>query len=328
MMTRILSCCTLAALALTGCNELQSALAPRGDEARRVALLTWILFAGAAAILFAVGGALALAIAGPCRWRRALGGERAIRLGGIAFPMVTLTILLGYGVWLMRETIASDRPAALRVEITGEQWWWRVAYADQGGIRLSEANEIRIPVGREIDLVLRSADVIHSFWVPSLGGKLDMIPGRTNTLRLRADRPGIYRGQCAEYCGGPHALMALEVVALPEAEFAAWLRSAGPQPSAPASIGERRGSELFQAAGCGACHAIRGTEAAGTIGPDLSRVGQRRFLAAATIPNTPENLARFIAKGQSLKPGNAMPEFRVFSEEELQVLTAYLGSLK
>lgn len=326
MKARTLLSCALAASALAGCSEIQSALAPRGEEARSIALLTWILFAGAAAILLIVGGALALAIAGPGRWRRALGGEQAIRLGGIAFPVVTLTILLGYGVWVMRETIASERPAALRIEITGEQWWWRVAYTGQGGMRIAEANELRIPVGREIDLVLHSADVIHSFWAPSLGGKLDMIPGRTNTLRLKADRAGIYRGQCAEYCGGPHALMALEVVALPEAEFEAWLGSADPQPAVPAGESERRGRELFQAAGCGACHAIRGTEAAGTIGPDLSRVGQRRFLAAATIPNTPENLARFITDGQSLKPGNAMPEFRIFSGEELQALAVYLGS--
>lgn len=328
MTARTLLSCALAASALTGCNEIQSALAPHGDEANRIALLTWILFSGAAGILLVVAGALALAIAGPGRWRRALGGERAIRLGGVAFPLVTLAALLGYGVSLMRETIASDRPAALRVEVTGEQWWWRVAYTGRDGTPLAEANELRIPVGREIDLFLRSADVIHSFWVPSLGGKLDMIPGRTNTLRLKADRAGIYRGQCAEYCGGPHALMALEVVAMPEHEFEAWLRPAGLRPGAPAGNSERGGSELFQAAGCGACHAIRGTDAAGTIGPDLSRLGQRRFLAAATIPNTPENLGRFIANGQALKPGNAMPEFRIFSDDELQALAAYLGSLK
>jgi cytochrome c oxidase subunit 2 len=328
MMRRGLLSAAAGALALSGCSEMQSALAPAGDEASRIALLTWILFAGAAVILLIVCVALFLALKGSERSRRALRSETAIRLGGIAFPVVTLTVLLGYGVWLMRETIASDRPAALRIEVTGEQWWWRVAYAAGEGQAFSEANEIRLPVGREVDLVLRSADVIHSFWAPSLGGKLDMIPGRTNSLRLKAERPGIYRGQCAEYCGGPHALMALEIVAMPEAEFELWLRKGASQPAAAGGNSERRGAELFQSAGCGACHAIRGTLAVGAIGPDLSRVGARRFLAAATVPNTTENLVRLIAHGQSIKPGNLMPEFGVFSEEELRALATYLTSLK
>ncbi|MEZ2410652.1 cytochrome c oxidase subunit II [Bosea sp. RCC_152_1] len=313
-------------LALSGCSEMQSALAPAGDEASRVALLSWILFAGAAAVLLIVCAALFLAIGGSERSRHALRSENAVRLGGIIFPAVTLTVLLGYGVWLMRETIASDRPAALRIDITGEQWWWRVTYAGSDGQSFAEANEVRLPVGREIDLVLRSTDVIHSFWVPSLGGKLDMIPGRANTLRLKAERPGIYRGQCAEYCGGPHALMALEIVAMPDADFEAWLRSGAGAPAAGGS--GSRGGELFQAAGCGACHAVRGTPAAGTIGPDLSRIGARRFLAAATLPNTADNVARFITSGQSIKPGNQMPEFRIFTEDELRALATYLAGLK
>lgn len=315
-------------LALVACRDPQSALAPAGDEASRVALLTWILFAGGAVILLIVAVSLFLAVRGTERSRRTLGSETAIRLGGIVFPVVTLAGLLGYGVWLMRETIAADRPAALRIEVTGEQWWWRIAYSGSGGTAIAEANEIRIPVGREIDLSLHSADVIHSFWVPSLGGKLDMIPGRINTLRLKAERAGIYRGQCAEYCGGPHALMALEIVAVPEAEFDAWLRAGEVRPVGPNAAESRRGRDLFLAAGCGACHAIRGTTAAGKIGPDLSRLGERRFLGAATIANTPENLARFIRTGQAIKPGNLMPEFRVFSEDELEAVAGYLARLK
>jgi len=325
MRRRPLPCLVAAALALSGCGEMQSALSPAGDEASRVALLTWILFAGAAAILSIVCVALYLAIRGSERSRRFLGSDRAIRLGGIAFPVVTLTVLLGYGVWLMRETIASDRVAALRIEVTGEQWWWRVAYAGGDGKPLAEANELRLPVGREVDIVLRSADVIHSFWVPSLGGKLDMIPGRTNTLRLQADRAGIYRGQCAEYCGGPHALMALEIVAMAPAEFEAWLAAGA---TAESASDQAQGRALFESAGCGACHAVRGTQANGVVGPDLSRIGGRRQLAAATLPNTPENLARFIADGQSVKPGNLMPEFKIFSDEELRALSTYLTSLK
>ncbi len=323
-MSRRYAAVACAAL-LPGCAGIQSALAPAGHEAERVALLTWVLFAGAAAILLIVCAALVLAVTGSERSRRFLGSDRAIRLGGIAFPAVTLTVLLGYGVWLMRDTIATDRPAALRIDVTGEQWWWRIAYPGSEGKPVAEANELRIPVGREIDVVLRSADVIHSFWVPSLGGKLDMIPGRTNTLRLKAERPGIYRGQCAEYCGGPHALMAMEIVAMPPQEFDAWLAAASDNGNA---VEQKQGRSLFESAGCGTCHTVRGTSAAGVVGPDLSRLGSRRSLAAATLPNTPENLARLIASGQSVKPGNLMPEFRVFSRDELRAVAAYLTSLK
>lgn len=311
---------------LTACQR-QSALAPAGEEAARVALLSWILFAGAAVIFVIVLAALGLAIAGPERTRRWLRAEAAIRFWGIAFPAVTLVVLLGYGLWLMRETIASPRQAEMRIEVTGEQFWWRVAYDGPAGTPVAEANEIRIPVGVEVEFVLRSADVIHSFWVPSLGGKLDMIPGRTNRMRLKAERPGTYRGQCAEYCGTAHAQMALEIVAVPQPEFDAWL-AAAENPPAPAGEVVERGAALFLASGCSACHAVRGTQAAGMIGPDLSRIGGRRFLAAATFPNTAENLVRFVAEPAALKPGSLMPPFAIFSGEARQALASYLASLK
>lgn len=313
-------------LALAGCQH-QSALAPAGEDAARVALLIWILFAGAAAIFLIVVLALGIAIAGPERARRLLRAEGSIRFWGIAFPTVTLVALLGYGLWLMRETIASPSPAEVRVEVTGEQFWWRVAYDGPAGARIAEANEIRVPVGVEVEFVLRSADVIHSFWVPSVGGKLDMIPGRTNRLRLKAERPGIYRGQCAEYCGTAHAQMSLDIIALPRAEFDAWLAAAD-RPAAPESEAERRGAALFLASGCGACHAVRGTTATGTIGPDLSRIGARRFLAAASLPGTTENLSRFITDPAAVKPGSLMPPFAIFSADEQQALAAYLANLK
>ncbi len=311
---------------LTACQR-QSALAPAGEEAARVAVLSWILFAGAAVIFAVVLAAIGFAIAGPESVRRKLRAEAAIRFWGIAFPAVTLVVLLGYGLWLMRETIASPRQAEMHIEVTGEQFWWRVAYDGPAGKPVAEANEIRIPVGVEVEFVLRSADVIHSFWVPSLGGKLDMIPGRTNRMRLKAERPGIYRGQCAEYCGTAHAQMALEIVAMPRPEFDAWL-AAAENPPAPAGETVERGATLFLASGCGACHAVRGTQAAGAIGPDLSRIGGRRFLAAATLPNTTENLARFIVEPAALKPGSLMPPFAIFSGEERRALASYLASLK
>jgi cytochrome c oxidase subunit 2 len=317
-----------APVMLAACSERQSVLAAQGPEAERIALLAMIVFAGAVVVMLVVMAALWLAMRGSARQRSALAGERAIRIGGIAFPVLTLTLLLGYGLWLMRASLAIETQSALRIAVSGEQWWWRLAYRDKDGNAFAEANEIRIPIGVEVEFELSSADVIHSFWVPSLGGKLDMIPGRINRLRLRAERAGIYRGQCAEYCGGPHALMALEIVALPQAEFEAWL-VAGRRPAPiPGGEAEQRGAELFLAAGCGGCHAVRGTAAEGTIGPDLSRVGQRRFLAAATIAGGRENLARFIADGQTLKPGNLMPPFRIFTPAELEALAAYLASLK
>jgi len=318
----------LLALPIAACEGSQSALSPHGDEASRVALLSWILFAGAAAIFALVAGALLLAWRGPERARAALAQESTIRLGGLAFPIVTLTLLLGYGVWLMRGAGAGEQQPELRIDLIGEQWWWRVAYHGPDGRTVADANQIRIPVGREVEIQLSSADVIHSFWVPSLGGKTDMIPGRTNRQRLRAERPGIYGGQCAEYCGGPHALMSFEVIAMPPADFDAWLAGRAKPREAPATEERRRGQEVFMAAGCGSCHAIDGTAATGTIGPDLSRFGERRLLAAGALRNGSAEVARFIADTQGAKPGNLMPSFRNLDEAERTAIGVYLTGLK
>ncbi len=323
MRTLALLCATLLCAACTA--GPQSALDPHGHDAERVAVLSWTLFAGATFIFAVVAGAIAIALWGPARWRRLLAGDRVIRLAGLGWPSVTLAVLLAWSLWLMRETSGIDRPATLRIEVTGERWWWRVLYPDGSGGSIAEANELRLPVGAEVDLVLRSADVIHSFWVPSLGGKLDMVPGRRNVLRIRAERPGVYRGQCAEYCGGPHAQMAFFAVAMPEEEFRRWLEAAALRPDSGAA---ERGAGLFRAAGCGACHAVRGTDAVGTVGPDLTRLGSRRDIAAGALANTPANLKRFITDGQSVKPGNRMPEFTIFTATELDDLAAYLTGLR
>ena len=304
---------------------LQSVLTPQGPQAGQIATLAWILFALGAAVLAIVMAALWLAIRGSPRLRAILARERTILALGLAFPAVTLTLLLGYGVWLMRPQAGTD-VRALQVEVSGEQWWWRVAYA--GAAPFASANEITIPVGRPVDFTLKAADVIHSFWVPSLGGKVDMIPGRTTRLRLTAERPGVYRGQCAEYCGGPHALMAFEVVALPPAEFAAWLQREASPAVMPVDATGQRGQSLFIAAGCGTCHAIRGTAATGTIGPDLTHIGSRRSVGIDTMKLTHASLMRFIAQNQHVKPGNRMPEFRIFQPGELDALATYLLSLR
>jgi len=316
-----------ALLLLAGCGiDVQSVLTPRGTQAGQIANLAWIVFAFGAAVLTLVMAAVWAAIRGSSRLRGALAQDRTIVVLGLIFPAVTLTLLLGYGVWLMRIQLApSASTDTFHIEVTGEQWWWRVAY---GGAGIASANEIRIPVGRPVHFTLKASDVIHSFWVPSLGGKVDMIPGRTTAARLTAEREGIYRGQCAEYCGGPHALMAFEVVALPSAEYDAWLAREAAPARVPSSAQEQRGQSLFIAAGCGACHAVRGTAAAGTIGPDLTHLGGRRSVGIDTMPLTAENMTRFIANSQHVKPGNQMPEFRIFSADEHAALAAYLLSLR
>ncbi|CAN7594923.1 cytochrome c oxidase subunit II [Bradyrhizobium sp. LjRoot220] len=304
---------------------LQSVLVPHGPQAGQIATLAWILFGFGSLILALVITAIWLAMRGSPRIREALARERTIMGLGLALPVATLTILLGGGIWLTRaQTGPTDD--ALRIEVTGEQWWWRVVY--DGPAPAASANEIRIPVGQPVDFTLRAADVIHSFWVPSLGGKVDMLPGRITRLRLTAERAGVYRGQCAEYCGGPHALMSFKVIAMPRDEYDTWFaREAGPAAAGATEL-ERHGQSLFLAAGCGTCHAVRGTGAAGAIGPDLTHLAARGSVGIDTVPLTADNLARFIRDGQHLKPGNRMPEFRIFSPADETALVGYLMSLR
>ena len=293
---------------------MQSTLSPRGPAATEIAELSWVLFAGGAAILVLVIVALVLAAQG----RGWIAGEKFIVAAGVAFPVVVLSALLLY-VYLIGERLHAQPAPEVRIEITGEQWWWRVRYLDPTGKpEFETANEIRIPAGRTVELELRSADVIHSFWVPQLGGKVDMIPGRTNRLRMTSSSEGLYRGQCAEFCGGPHALMALHVVVQSDADFEIW-RANQMKPAAS-------GHALFNAR-CAACHAVRGTDAAGTRGPDLTHVAGRLFIAAGTLPNTPGNMAGWLADSQHAKPGNLMPSMGL-GAAELQSLSAYLASLK
>jgi cytochrome c oxidase subunit 2 len=302
-------------------------LDPAGPFAGPVNVLSWVLFIGGAAVLLVVLTCLILALFGPRRWRARLGGQRLVWIGGFAFPVVVLSALLVYGLGLTSHLTQEPEPGEMRIRVTGEMWWWRVAYLDaQGRETIQDANEVHIPVGRTVTLELESADVIHSFWVPRLSGKVDMIPGRRNLLRLQADAPGAYGGQCAEYCGGPHALMGLVVVAHDPAGFAAW-RAQRSRP-APAAAATAPGAEVFARAGCGACHTVAGTAFNGQAGPDLSHVGARRTLGAGILPNNQGALAGWIADSQTLKPGNRMPAYPVLTGQELRDVSAWLGELQ
>jgi cytochrome c oxidase subunit II len=297
-----------------------------GPFAQPVTMLAWALLIGGAVVLLIVLAALYVALRGGPIMKSRLGGDRAIWIGGVAFPVVVLTALLVWGLWLTSDLQArAPRGDEMRVRVTGEMWWWRVAYLDgDGRAVMVDANELHVPAGQPVLLELESADVIHSFWVPNLAGKMDMIPGRRNLLRIQADRPGTYGGQCAEYCGGPHALMGFAVVAHPPEQFERWraARLAAPRP-----VGGR-GAELFQTSGCAACHTVRGTEANGIAGPDLSHVGSRRTLGAGILPNNRGTLAGWIADSQTLKPGNRMPNYKQLPPDDLNALAEYMESLK
>ncbi len=304
-----------------------AALDPAGPFAGPLNTLSWVLFAMGGAVLLVVLIALGVALFGPRRWRTKLGGAKLIWIGGLAFPVVVLSALLLYGLGLTSHLTQDPEPGEMRVRVTGEMWWWRVAYLDgEGREAFQDANEIHIPTGRTVAIELESADVIHSFWVPRLSGKVDMIPGRRNILRFQADEPGAYGGQCAEYCGGPHALMGMVVVAHEPAEYAAWLR----RQSAPALVAAQpsAGAQVFARSGCGACHTVAGTGFNGQAGPDLSHVGSRRTLGAGILPNNQATMAGWISDSQSIKPGNRMPAYPVLTGQELRDVSAWLESLK
>ncbi|WP_167737540.1 cytochrome c oxidase subunit II [Sphingomonas parva] len=253
--------------------------------------------------------------------RRDAGGMRWIYIG----VSVSTVALIASAIWTLLTLRAVAQPGGgvtpLAISVTGHQWWWEATYpgAEPDGT-FRTASEIHIPTNVPVRLELRADDVIHSFWVPKLAGKTDVIPGRVNSMWIEARTPGVYRGQCMEYCGVEHALMAFRVVAEPPAQFAAWRRRQLAGASTGASIAP--GYRVF-ARRCSACHAIRGTESGGIYGPDLTNLSGRATLASGTLPNTPANLARWIAHPQAVKPGARMPDIDL-PPGEMQPLVAYL----
>jgi cytochrome c oxidase subunit 2 len=226
------------------------------------------------------------------------------------------------------DLLAPAPTGSLQIAVSGEQWWWRVRYPWRGGEAVVLANEIRLPVGEPVDLFLDSPDVIHSLWVPSLAGKMDLIPGRTNRLTLEATKAGLYRGACAEYCGTAHALMSLYVVAMEPDAFAAWLAHQAQPASAPQRALAKHGWALFMINGCSACHTIRGTAADGKVGPDLTHVGSRMSLGAGILPNESAAFLRWIAHTEDVKPGVHMPAFGMLPKEDLRALAVFLEGLE
>lgn len=317
----------LMAAVLSGCGGRQSTLHPAGRGAEDIAELFWWMWIGGTAIWFAV---LALAYY-VTKARPEAHSETSARWliigGGVAFPVVVLTILLSYGLALMPD-LRSTADADLRIAVAGEQWWWRVRYQPEGSEAIELANEIRLPVNSKVIFELSSPDVIHSFWIPSLGGKMDMIPGRVNELMLQPTKTGVFRGVCAEYCGTSHALMEFEAVVMPQDEFDAWLAAQAQPAKPPQSEPARRGLAAFQRNGCGACHTIRGTDADGTLGPDLTHVGSRLTLAAGVLGVQVEDFQRWIAHTHAIKPDARMPAFDMLPEPELSDMAHYLSELK
>jgi cytochrome c oxidase subunit 2 len=245
-------------------------------------------------------------------------GMRLVLWAGGVVPTILLFTLLVTSLPAMRPLPTTRTDLTINVE--GEQFWWRVAYRPPNAARVVSANEVRVPVGRTVALKLMGGDVIHSFWIPGLAGKMDMIPGRTNTLVVRATKPGRFRGVCTEFCGLSHALMAFDVVAMEPAAFDRWL-TAEAKPAAG-------GNALFAQYGCGGCHAIRGTGEAGAIGPDLTHFGARQTLAAGVLPMTTANVASFIRHPEKTKPGVRMPAFDHMPPADAVALARYLQGLK
>lgn len=335
-----------SSLLLAACEGPQSALDPKAGAARTLADLFWVMTIGAAAVWAFVAFVTVFVII-RSRAHRERWGNGLVWGGGVILPIAVLTVLLPYAFMVMVEVRAEPEPGTMQVHVTGHTWWWEVAYDAPGVGKVVSANELRIPVDTPVEVILTSDDVIHSFWVPALGGKMDLIPGRENRIVIEADTAGTYRGQCAEYCGQMHTWMAFQTVVTERADFDAWLANEA-QPYRPEPVAAQEdtnlavlpgladaaapddradGLALFLNSGCGACHTIRGTEANGDLGPDLTHVGGRLTIAAGLLPNNVGTLAGWVANAQGLKPGNEMPSFNTLSGRELRTLAQFLSEL-
>ena len=317
----------LALPLLVACDGPQSALDPGGVDAEVLAELFWVMLAGAVVLwcllnglVFYVTRAHSRALSQRAAWALIVGG-------GVLFPSVVLAILLSYGLSIMPDQRAPGD--GVRVAVTGNQWWWEVAYWPEGAEEpIITANHVVLPTGARSEITLAAERVIHSFWIPALGGKTDMIPGRITRMSLEPTVPGSYRGQCAEFCGESHAEMAFGVEALAPDDFDAWLEHVAAPADEPETDLAREGREVFLAEGCGGCHAVRGTPARGRVGPDLTHLAARDLLAAGALPMTREALVAWITDPEAVKPGARMPAYDHLPRERIVAMAACLEGLE
>ncbi|EPE96465.1 cytochrome c oxidase subunit II [Rhizobium grahamii] len=317
-------------ITLAGCSSNQSALNAHGHSAIALQHLIIGMIVICTVIWLIVTGFLAWTLIRRGEVRQDEVSTRIMTTSVKSAATATAVIVAGLTLasfYTTRSLSISGHPAVV-VTVKAQQWWWQFIYKDQNDVTIFQtANELHVPVGENVQLELESIDVIHSFWVPSLAGKLDLIPGRRNLLTLRADRPGIYRGQCAEFCGLQHSHMALLVIAQDEVDFQRWAAGQAAAAIEPTVEEASAGKAVFNSKPCAACHTVRGTPAVGTSGPDLTHVGGRQTIAAGLLQTTRGSLAAWIADPQTVKPGNNMPTVPLTSDE-LRQLAAYMETLK
>jgi len=327
---RAVSRAAVLALLTAACQGRYVALDPASPEASRINDLHWLMFWVTGAVSVVVVGLLAAAVFRRAEPPTRQGDERRTRAvaAGAAVSGIILIYFLFVSVRAGRDVVAPGGPDSLEIDITGHQWWWEVRYpATPPSDTVVTANEIHIPVGRPVRLQLSSADVIHSFWAPNFHGKKDLLPGRPTTHIFRADRAGVFPGMCAEFCGYQHAHMGFLVIAEDPERFQAWLDGQRRPAAEPEAAALRHGREVFLSSPCVLCHTIRGIGAFGHKAPDLTHLGSRRMIAAATVPNTPGHLAGWVVDAQNFKPGNKMPP-NTLAAGDLLDLVSYLGSLQ
>ncbi len=344
-----LALAALWALVLGGCSGVNSSLNSAGPQAARIEKLWWLMFYVCSAVFVLVMIALAVAIV---RGRRGSGRSinelpatdepelkpepaRERRMANVVVGATAVTVLILF-VFLVASFFTGRAvssplyapPNVLTIKVTGHQWWWEVRYEDSTPSRIfTTANEIHVPVGQPVLLQMTSTDVIHSFWAPNIHGKKDLIPGKSSTLYIEVDHAGMYRGQCAEFCGHQHANMGFYIIAESPEDFNRW-RDAQAQPAVtPVTDSQKHGQQVFLTSPCIMCHTIRGTTAGATVAPDLTHFASRQTFAAGTLPNTRGHLSGWIVDSQGIKPGNHMPP-NSLSSEDLMALLDYLGSLK